>query len=253
MTQLSEAPADLRSASTALQPTHRRRCRRQAAMGYLAARDEDVRRQGLLVQVDPNEIPGIEAMGVPELQEPARDPGRDRLRRLRGPAPRRRAHHRRLHREEGRRRRALYLGLRRDRDRRRHRGAGADHADGARLRPAPHRPELHGHLQPPAGRPAQQRPDRRRRRQRRLHLAKRDARINFSLVGAVRGVKCSKTVSFGNAVVLDAPDYIEYLADDPETEVIAMYIEGMKDGQRFFRVLKRGRASASPSSSGRAA
>ncbi len=61
--------------------------------------------------------------------------------------------------------------------------------------------------------------------------------INFSLVGAVRGVKCSKTVSFGNAVILDAPDYIEYLADDPETEVIAMYIEGMKDGRRFFRML----------------
>jgi len=62
--------------------------------------------------------------------------------------------------------------------------------------------------------------------------------INFSLVGAVRGVKCSKTVSFGNAVVLDAPDYIEYLADDTETEVIAMYIEGMKDGRRFFRMLR---------------
>ncbi len=62
--------------------------------------------------------------------------------------------------------------------------------------------------------------------------------INFSLVGAVRGVKCSKTVSFGNAVVLDAPDYIEYLANDPETEVIAMYVEGTKDGRRFFRVLR---------------
>jgi acyl-CoA synthetase (NDP forming) len=62
--------------------------------------------------------------------------------------------------------------------------------------------------------------------------------INFSLVGALRGVKCSKTVSFGNAVVLDAPDYIEYLAGDAETEVIAMYIEGMKDGRRFFRVLR---------------
>lgn len=62
--------------------------------------------------------------------------------------------------------------------------------------------------------------------------------INFSLVGAVRGVKCSKTVSFGNAVVLDAPDYIEYLANDPETEVIAIYVEGTKDGRRFFRVLR---------------
>jgi len=61
--------------------------------------------------------------------------------------------------------------------------------------------------------------------------------INFSLVGALRGVKCSKTVSFGNAVILDAPDYIEYLANDPETDVIAMYIEGTKDGRRFFDTL----------------
>jgi acyl-CoA synthetase (NDP forming) len=63
--------------------------------------------------------------------------------------------------------------------------------------------------------------------------------INFSLVGALRGVKCSKTVSFGNAVVLDAPDYIEYLANDPETEVVAMYVEGTKDGRRFFEALRR--------------
>ena len=62
--------------------------------------------------------------------------------------------------------------------------------------------------------------------------------INFSLVGAVQGIKCSKTVSFGNAVVLDAPDYLEYLANDPETEVIAMYIEGVKDGPRLLRTLR---------------
>jgi acyl-CoA synthetase (NDP forming) len=62
--------------------------------------------------------------------------------------------------------------------------------------------------------------------------------INFSLVGSVHGIKCSKTVSFGNAVILDAPDYIDYFAQDPETEVIAMYIEGVKDGPRFLKSLK---------------
>lgn len=62
--------------------------------------------------------------------------------------------------------------------------------------------------------------------------------INFSLVGAVRGLKCSKTVSFGNAVILDAPDYIEYLANDSETKVIAMYIEGTKDGRRLLSALR---------------
>lgn len=62
--------------------------------------------------------------------------------------------------------------------------------------------------------------------------------INFSLVGAVHGVKCSKTISFGNAVILDAPDYLDYLTNDMETQVIAMYIEGMKDGPRFLASLK---------------
>ncbi len=62
--------------------------------------------------------------------------------------------------------------------------------------------------------------------------------INFSLVGAEHGIKCSKTISFGNAVVLDAPDYIDYLANDAETQVIAMYIEGVKDGRRFLASLR---------------
>jgi len=62
--------------------------------------------------------------------------------------------------------------------------------------------------------------------------------INFSLVGSVHGIKCSKTVSFGNAVLLDAPDYIDYFAQDPESEVIAMYIEGVKDGPRLLASLK---------------
>jgi acyl-CoA synthetase (NDP forming) len=62
--------------------------------------------------------------------------------------------------------------------------------------------------------------------------------IGFSLTGHLRGIKCSKAVSFGNAVILDAPDYLEYLAQDTETEVIGMYIEGAKDGRRLFRVLR---------------
>lgn len=63
--------------------------------------------------------------------------------------------------------------------------------------------------------------------------------INFSHLGYVHGIRCSKAVSFGNAEVLDAADYLEYLTDDPETQVIGMYIEGPKDGRRFFAALRR--------------
>ena len=61
----------------------------------------------------------------------------------------------------------------------------------------------------------------------------------FSQVGAVNGVLVSKSVSFGNAVVLDSSDYLEYLAEDEETKLIAMYIEGVKDGRRFFNILRQ--------------
>lgn len=60
----------------------------------------------------------------------------------------------------------------------------------------------------------------------------------FSLVGEPHGIKVSKSVSYGNAAVLDSADYLEYLADDEETRIIGMYVEGAKDGRRFFQCLK---------------
>ncbi len=53
-----------------------------------------------------------------------------------------------------------------------------------------------------------------------------------------RGVYFSKVVSYGNAGDLNETDFLEYFRDDPQTEIIAAYIEGVNDGRRFFRVLK---------------
>jgi acyl-CoA synthetase (NDP forming) len=63
--------------------------------------------------------------------------------------------------------------------------------------------------------------------------------INFSLYGASQGLKLSKVISYGNGVVLDSPDYLEYLLQDDETTIIGMYIEGVHDGRRLFDVVKR--------------
>jgi acyl-CoA synthetase (NDP forming) len=63
--------------------------------------------------------------------------------------------------------------------------------------------------------------------------------INFSLYGSSQGLKISKVVSYGNGVVLDSPDYLEYLLQDPETTIIGMYIEGVHDGRRLFDIVKR--------------
>ncbi len=62
--------------------------------------------------------------------------------------------------------------------------------------------------------------------------------INFALMGQFQGIKCSRTVSIGNAVIVDTPDYLEFFASDTETEVIGVYLEGVRDGQRLLRVLR---------------
>ncbi|MCK9274901.1 MAG: CoA-binding protein [Syntrophales bacterium] len=48
------------------------------------------------------------------------------------------------------------------------------------------------------------------------------------------GVRFSKVASFGNAADLDSADFLEYLAHDDTTHIISAYIEGLKDGRRFF-------------------
>lgn len=63
--------------------------------------------------------------------------------------------------------------------------------------------------------------------------------IRFLRLGATRGFCYSKVVAYGNGCDLSATDYLEYLADDSDTKVIALYIEGVRDGRKFFDVLKR--------------
>jgi acyl-CoA synthetase (NDP forming) len=52
-----------------------------------------------------------------------------------------------------------------------------------------------------------------------------------------RGVRFSKVISYGNACDLNESDFLEYLAADPETTIIGLYIEGVKDGKRFRQML----------------
>jgi len=52
------------------------------------------------------------------------------------------------------------------------------------------------------------------------------------------GIHFSKVVSFGNACGLKVLDFLEYLADDPETGIITMYLEDIKDGNRATQLIK---------------
>ncbi len=49
----------------------------------------------------------------------------------------------------------------------------------------------------------------------------------------------SALISYGNRADLDVHDFIEFLAEDPKTKSIAIYLEGLKDGKKFMEVCKR--------------
>lgn len=48
----------------------------------------------------------------------------------------------------------------------------------------------------------------------------------------------SKFVSFGNKADLNETDFLEYFAEDPDTDVILGYIEDVIDGKRFIEIAK---------------
>jgi acyl-CoA synthetase (NDP forming) len=52
-------------------------------------------------------------------------------------------------------------------------------------------------------------------------------------------VGIAKFVSIGNRVNLDFPEITRYLADDDETDVICLFVEGMDDGRGFLEVARR--------------
>ncbi len=54
-----------------------------------------------------------------------------------------------------------------------------------------------------------------------------------------RGIYFSKAVSVGNEADLDITDTLEYLGEDEDTTAIALYIEGIRDGERFLETARR--------------
>jgi acyl-CoA synthetase (NDP forming) len=53
------------------------------------------------------------------------------------------------------------------------------------------------------------------------------------------GVRYSKFASYGNAIDLNEADLIGFLMDDKDTRIITQYLEGVRDGRRFFDVTRR--------------
>lgn len=61
---------------------------------------------------------------------------------------------------------------------------------------------------------------------------------NFLLLSTVRGFYSSKIVSTGNEAVTTLTEVLEYLIEDPDTRVIAMYVEAVRNGKKFIELCK---------------
>ena len=54
-----------------------------------------------------------------------------------------------------------------------------------------------------------------------------------------RGAGISKFVGVGNEALVSSVDVLEFLGADPHTDVILMYLEGVKDGRRLMDIARR--------------
>jgi len=57
--------------------------------------------------------------------------------------------------------------------------------------------------------------------------------------GETRGLRFSGLMTIGNAADLGPTDLLEFYLADPQTKIIGMYVEGVKEGRKFFELLRR--------------
>ena len=63
---------------------------------------------------------------------------------------------------------------------------------------------------------------------------------------ADRGIGLARLVSTGNEADIDCCDIVDYLADDPATGVIALYLEGLRSADKFRNAAKRAADAGKP-------
>lgn len=79
-------------------------------------------------------------------------------------------------------------------------------------------------------------------------IASQSGAIGSYLYGMAgdRGVRFSNFIATGNEAGVDVADCIDWMAQDPATAVIMVYLEGCRDGERLYRALERARVARKP-------
>jgi len=62
--------------------------------------------------------------------------------------------------------------------------------------------------------------------------------VEFAREAKGRGIHFSRVISYGNGCDLNEADLLEYMAQDDETKIVAMYIEGPREGRRFAQLVR---------------
>lgn len=70
-------------------------------------------------------------------------------------------------------------------------------------------------------------------------LLSQSGTMGISFLETADSFGLSKMISYGNRSDVDEADMIWYLANDPQTKVIALYVEGFGDGRKFIKTAKR--------------
>lgn len=65
--------------------------------------------------------------------------------------------------------------------------------------------------------------------------------LGFSIFNLAQenGIGFSYVISTGNEVDLDCMDYIDFMIDDPNTKIIFLYLEGIRNGSKFIKLAHR--------------
>jgi len=73
----------------------------------------------------------------------------------------------------------------------------------------------------------------------RVSILTQSGTVGLTFLEDAANMGLSKFVSYGNRADVDEADLMAYMADDPETDVIALYLEGLEDGREFLNVARQ--------------
>lgn len=71
-----------------------------------------------------------------------------------------------------------------------------------------------------------------------IGLVSQSGQVCLQLYG-IEALEFSYLISGGNSRMIDMVDYLEFLVDDPDTKVVALYLEGIKQPENFVKVLAK--------------